>query len=54
MGVEHSLFSLAYMLGPQLGVAGLNAGGVSGLSAMCAAFFGGVFFTWTVFYKPHD
>jgi OCT family organic cation transporter-like MFS transporter 18 len=51
MGLEHSLFSVAYMVGPQLGVAGLEAGGVSGLSAICAAVFVVVFTVWTLFYR---
>lgn len=49
MGMEHSLFAVAYIAGPQLGVAGLTAGGISGLSAMCASIFGAVYLVWRVF-----
>ena len=51
VGTEHSLFAIAYMVGPQLGSIGLKAGGVSGLSAACAVFFGGVFLVFFTYYK---
>ena len=50
MGIEHSFFAIAYMVGPQLGNKGLEVGGVSGLSAACAFFFGGVFLVFSIFY----
>jgi len=50
MGLEHSFFAIAYMVGPQLGNKGLEVGGVSGLSAACAVFFGGVFLVFSMFY----
>ena len=46
MGLEHSLFAVAYMVGPQLGVVGLEAGGVSGLSFICSGVFAGVLLVW--------
>jgi hypothetical protein len=53
MGLEHSLFAVAYMVGPPLGVAGLEVGGVSGLSAMCAAVFCVVFAVFSACYAAH-
>lgn len=54
MGLEHSLFAVAYMVGPQMGAAGLEAGGVSGLSAACAIVFGGVLLVFSACYNGED
>ena len=51
VGLEHSLFSIAYMVGPQLGVGGLEVGGISGLSAICAVVFGAVLAVWALCYR---
>lgn len=47
MGMEHALFSLAYILGPQLGVSALESG-IAGLSLTCAGVYGLVLAVWTV------
>ena len=51
MGLEHSLFAVAYMVGPQVGVAGLAYGGVAGLSALCALIFATVLVVWAAFHQ---
>jgi MFS family permease len=51
MGMEHSLFAVAYMVGPTAGVSALTAGGIAGLSATCGAIF---FVVLTVWFFFHD
>lgn len=47
MGMEHALFGLAYLVGPQLGVWSLESG-ITGLSLTCAGVYGLVLAVWMV------
>lgn len=49
LGLEHSLFALARVVAPQTGVGLLQRGGVSLVSAACAAVFASVLSSWFVF-----
>jgi OCT family organic cation transporter-like MFS transporter 18 len=46
LGLEHSLFAAARVVAPQSGVYLLKTGGVSAVSAACAAVFAAVFGLW--------
>lgn len=46
IGLEHSLFALARVWTPQLGLAVLTWGGVSGVSAVCGAVYFGTCVVW--------
>mmetsp|Transcript_17894 Transcript_17894/g.36136 ORF Transcript_17894/g.36136 Transcript_17894/m.36136 type:complete len:431 (-) Transcript_17894:44-1336(-) len=46
LGLEHSLFAAARVAAPQTGVYLLKTGGVSAVSAACAAVFAGIFVLW--------
>ena len=49
MGMEHSLFAVAYMIGPNVGVHVLNHGSISGLSLACSCIFFVVLTVWLRF-----
>ena len=47
--MEHSLFAAARILGPTMGIAAFNYGGISGLSLACTAGFFAILGIWGVF-----
>jgi hypothetical protein len=55
LGMEHSLFAAARILGPTMGVAAYTYAGISGVSIACTAGFFAVWGVWGIFSKsPKD
>ena len=48
MGMEHAIFALSYLIGPQVGIHTYSAYGITGLSLGCASVFGLVYFVLMV------
>lgn len=46
IGLEHSLFALARIWTPQVGLAVLTWGGVPGISGVCGSVFLGTYLMW--------
>jgi len=52
MGIEHSMFALAGILGPIVGTQVFEYAGVAGLAAVCGMLFFAVMALWVVASKP--
>lgn len=51
MGIEHSLFAIAYVIAPKVGVKAFQVGGISGLGVACGSVFSIALIVWLIFYK---
>lgn len=52
MGMEHSIFAMAGMIGPLLGTYVFQRSGLSGLSSVCSVVFFGVLFVAARYQRP--